>query len=224
MILRERLGSVRLSSKSEKTVADLAIAQPVVVLIHGLAAHRALMIPLSRFLYRHKFATHRYGYRSLLSSIEQHAAQFRDFLDRLNNSESVSEIHIVAHSLGCIVTRAALLESSPTKLNRIVMLAPPNAGSATAEFLSRRLIPFCKTLRQLSNSETSFVNGLPQPRGLEIGVVAAWYDHVVSRKSSHLEDASDEVVVFSGHNGLLVRPASFRQVLKFLQTGRFAEV
>ena len=198
--------------------------KPLVVLIHGLAAHRNLMWPLDWYLRRAGFATTRFGYRSLLGSIEQHAERFRQRLDELNQSGEHAVMHVVAHSMGSIVTRQALLHSHPDHLQRVVMLAPPNQGSPVANFLSRRIVPFCHTLGQLSDAEGSFVRQLPEPAGLEIGIIAASYDHVIPHRNSTLQCLTDRVTVFSGHNGLLIRRSSFRQVVQFLKTGQFARL
>ena len=197
---------------------------PLVVLIHGWAAHRNLMWPLDWYLRRAGFTTTRFGYRSLFGSIEQHADRFRQRLVELDQSGRYSSIHIVAHSMGSIVTRQAFLHSHPDRMQRVVMLAPPNQGSPVAKFLARRIAPFCHTLGQLSDAEGSFVRQLPEPDGLEIGVIAASYDHVIPYPNSSLRCLADRVTVFSGHNGLLIRRSCFRQVVQFLNTGRFARL
>lgn len=192
----------------------------LVILIHGLAAHPFLLWPLSWRLRKSGFKTRAFGYRSLFWSIESHAQSFERFLATCASDPKIKNIHIVAHSMGAIVTRQALLYKKPEKLGRIVMLAAPNQGSPTAKVLGY-LLPFCKTLRQLSNHAGSFVCNLPEPDGLEIGIVAAKHDRVIPEPNSHLQNESDHVSIFSGHNGLLVRPAAARQIDVFLKYGRF---
>jgi triacylglycerol esterase/lipase EstA (alpha/beta hydrolase family) len=197
-------------------------ATPTVVLIHGLSANRLLMMPLAWRLQRAGFKTRTFGYFSSIGSIEWHAKRLGKFLARLDRDSVVAEIHIVSHSLGGIVTRQALLDSTPGKVRRLVMLAPPNQGSPAASLLSTYIVPFCKTLRQIASREGSFVRELPEPIGIEIGVVTASYDFVVPKESASLNCQTDNVTVFSGHNGLLVRKTAAKQTIEFLSTGKFS--
>jgi hypothetical protein len=62
------------------------------------------------------------------------------------------------------------------------------------------------------------------PRDLELGIIAAAYDRVVSVRNTHLESETDHVVLPSGHGQLLFRSDVAEQVLSFLRDGRFAVV
>ncbi len=194
----------------------------LVVLIHGLAAHRALMLPLSWQLQKCGFEVRRFGYRSLFGSIEDHAVRFRKLLDELDAESDVSELLLVSHSMGGIVARQAMLESYPKKLRRWVMLTPPNQGSPVATFMASRLLPFCRTLGQLTDRENSFVRNLPEPPpGVEIGIIAASHDRVIPDGNARLKNATAELTLASGHNGVLVRPSVARHVIQFLKQGHF---
>ena len=195
----------------------------MVVLIHGIGGHWLLMKPLEWHLQQAGFNTETIGYRSWLGSIQQHAKQLKICLETLQNDPKIDAIHIVSHSMGSILVRQVLLHHDFEKLQRIVMLSPPNHGSLAARLLSI-LPPFCfsKTLKQISNHKNSFVRTLPQPTGdHQIGIIMASYDLVVPSKSSHLEYEQDHTTIFSGHNGLLVRPNSARKTIEFLKHGCF---
>ena len=195
-------------------------SKPHVVLIHGLAGHWFLMWPLAWQIKKLGFTTSTFGYRSWFRSIEHHALRFKARLEKLEQDPTVEAIHIVAHSMGSIVTRQAILDSRFSKLQRIVMLGPPNQGSPMAKFLGY-ILPFCKTLRQVSNRSNSFVKRLPEPQSVEVGIVAAQYDRVIPEPNSHLANESDHICIFSGHNGLLIRPVAMKQVASFLEHGKF---
>lgn len=216
-----------------------------VVLIHGLGAHRILMWPLAWYLNRKGLVATTFGYSSWWWSIEHHANRFREKLQRLEEDPAVESFGIVAHSMGSVVTRQALLvgclgESSSnssslsdsesrsqssaqpfSKLSRVVLLGPPNQGSPSARRLGK-ILPFCKTVRQISDHPESFVRNLPPPNGVEVGIIAASYDLVIPERNSHLATEKDHLSIFSGHNGLLVRPSVLRQVVEFLAHGWFS--
>lgn len=191
-----------------------------VVLIHGLAGHRAVMWPLARHLHRAGFQTSRFGYRSFFHSIEAHANRLADKLAELEASSDVDSFHLVAHSMGSIVARQAILTRPSEKLRRIVMLAPPNQGTPAATLLGY-IFPFSRTIHQVNHRKSSFVNELDDPVDVEIGIVAGRYDLVVPGPNSHLPTETDHTTIFSGHSGLLVRPAAARRVVEFLKNGRF---
>jgi hypothetical protein len=202
----------------------------IVVLIHGLAAHRWMMLPLAWHLGQNQYQPHLFGYRSLLGTIETHAIRFQETLQRIQRRFPERHLHIVAHSMGCIITRQALLFDIPDNLQRIVMITPPNQGSPVAAKLSEMTNGWCRTLGQLSDSENSFVRSLPDlkphegARYPEIGILAASYDFVIPRENVNLAAQKDLVVVFGGHNGMLVRPAAFRQIRHFLSYGQFSHL
>ena len=191
-----------------------------VVLIHGLAASRPLMWPLAWQIGRHGFSTSNFGYPSCWWSIEHHARKLASHLTKLDSNPEIESVYVVAHSMGGIVTSQAVLNSKLEKLQRIVMLGSPNRGSPVAKALGV-VLPFCKTLQQLSDRPDSYVMGLDEPEGVEVGIVAAQHDRVIPEPSSHLKCEADHISVFSGHNGLLVRPTAIRFVTNFLKYGKF---
>ena len=217
---RNRVSSIPVPFMNETTRQQEKPRPAHVVLIHGLGGSPIVLRPLAYRIRRCGYTTSTFGYSSWRKSIEHHATSFRRHLDRIESDSAIDRFHIVAHSMGSIVTRQALLDSPASKLGRIVMLGAPNQGSPVARLLGN-VLPFCKTLRQISNHPSSFVRNLPEPQSVEIGIVAARHDRVIPENNSHLSTESDHVVLFSGHNGLLVRPAAARQVVSYLNNGHF---
>lgn len=210
--------------QEQQTEASKTSRQAVIV-THGLASHWSLMLPLVWRIRRSGFSAINHGYRSFFKTVPQHAHSLLERLRKINRDDQYDQVHIVAHSLGAIITRQALLEIERSgerldKLRRVVMLSPPNAGSAAAERLSY-LVPLSETVRQLSNRNQSFVREMDEPRVAEIGIIEASYDFVVPSTTAQLSTQADHVQVYSGHNGLLVRPAAAKQVVAFLQNGQF---
>lgn len=194
-----------------------------VVLLHGIASTKYMLAPLAGRLRGHGFDTELYGYFSLRGSIRDIGARFATKLHRVAERYPDQTIHVVAHSMGSIVTRCALLSGVPESLGRIVMVGPPNRGSHVA----RRLVPrygwFSQTLTELSDTPDSFVNALPRCVGShEVGIVTAKHDRVVPKGSTLLDDHADEITLPSLHTSILWRKRTARHVTRFLRTGRFA--
>jgi len=193
----------------------------LVVLVHGLGANKLLMWPLARRLARAGYRTVNWSYPSFLRTIERHGANLRELLDRLDAEPEAARIHLVAHSMGCIVARQALLSGVPRKIGRFVMLAPPNQGSPLASLfgpLTRCCFP---TIDQLARRPDSFVNRLLEPDGLEIGVIAARVDWLVGVANTHLPCQRDHIVVSGTHSLMVFQSGVAREVVEFLRQGRF---
>lgn len=193
-----------------------------VVLIHGIASTKYFLLPLAQRLRRDGFDPQLYGYFSLLGSIRDLGAQFARKLHRLAERNPDQTIHVVAHSMGSIVTRCALLDGMPDSLGRIVMIGPPNRGSHVARQLTPRLGWISPTLTELSDTPESFVNALPRSVGShEVGIVTAEHDYMVPAGSTLLDDHADEITLPSLHTSILWRTKTAEHVASFLRTGRF---
>ncbi|HUE70541.1 MAG TPA: alpha/beta fold hydrolase [Pirellulaceae bacterium] len=192
-----------------------------VVLVHGLAAHRVVMSPLERHLKPRFTQVTNWGYSSLWSRIERHGAALAKLLSELESAADIEQIHLVTHSMGGIIGRLALVEKMPTKLGRMVMVAPPNGGSHVARWLSPLLGLICPPLVQLSDHDQSFVAGLPPLTGVYVGVVAAAADELVCEQSTHLPNEADHITLPGFHSSILWFDETARQVAHFLEQGRF---
>jgi len=209
------------------TAGDSFTQQPrdlkrsAVVLVHGLAAHRLVMLPLAKRLACDFGRVVNWGYRSIWSPIAVHSDRLAEFLCKLDETDSVDAIHLVTHSMGGIVTRLALERYRPTKFGRLVMIAPPNGGSRVATFLKPWLGRVCPPINQLTDDRGSFVQSLPIPSDLEIGVIAASGDYMVKESSTHLPCEADHIVLPGLHSSVLFRRDTAEQVKSFLLGGRF---
>ncbi len=132
-------------------------------------------------------------------------------------------MHVVTHSMGAVVLRRALVDYHPAKLKRIVMLCPPNHGSFAARRLAKGMGWFSPSLRQITDSEDSYVNQLPGDIAIryEVGIVIAAGDFVVAAESTLLNGVRDTVTLPGMHSGLLFRPETGRQTVHFLNNGMF---
>lgn len=200
-----------------------------VVLVHGYLAHRAWLGLLERRLRRQGFRTVNWGYSTLFRSVREPAARLRDTLLRLSETgwetahAPMPILHLVVHSMGGIVARAALEAGVPKGLRRMVMLGTPNHGSEVARRLAPLVGAWSPPVRELSAGSDGIVHTLGTPQGLEIGVLAARYDLLVSEASTRPAAPHAFTSLPCSHSGLVMRRDAARQVSYFLANGRFLQ-
>lgn len=193
----------------------------VVVLTHGFMAHRVLLNRLSSRLRRAGWQTRVWGYESLRTSVTRHAERFADHLTELSANETINQIHLVTHSMGCIIGRMALSLTPQPKLGRFVMLTPPNRGSfvaTNAVGLFGRLFP---PVAELATTPDSLVNKLADPAGVDVGVIAAAKDALVDLESTRLGTPHDHITLPCMHSAVLFRKDAADLVDAFLKNGSF---
>ena len=121
----------------------------VFLLLHGLMRTSSSMKPveeemLARLGQKERadsVAIIRFGYASTRSTIASHAQAFRELVENLPGKPRVK---ISGHSLGNIVTRLAIAQWTEQgdpqgilkRIDRVVMIGPPNQGSSFAKRLS----------------------------------------------------------------------------------------
>ncbi len=209
------------SGRSPDVAVDARAPVELVVLVHGLFRTQRSMRSHSRALERAGFATRRFGYRSWRGRLAVHAAALARELVRWAADPGVARIHVVGHSLGNLVARAALGVEPLAKLGRVVMLVPPNHGSPVARWLSAWLGGMVPVLRELSDGPSGAASGLPSLGDLTVGVIAARFDHLVREASTHLQAERDHVLVTATHTSVLRSGRVQRLVIEFLRDGRF---
>jgi len=192
-----------------------------VVLVHGFLANALMLTVLARRLRRRGYASEIWGYRNMCCSLLVHAERFASVLRRLDAAPGVSRIHLVTHSMGCIIGRAALGIERPGKLGRFVMLAPPNRGSFVATAAAGTFGRMFRPVEELTTRDDSLVNSLPMPWGVDIGVIAAGHDALVTTESTRPDVPHDHVTVPCMHSSLLFRRDAADLVAAFLRDGRF---
>ncbi|MFO1483519.1 MAG: alpha/beta fold hydrolase [Verrucomicrobiaceae bacterium] len=218
------------SSKSTDTV----------VLIHGLGRSRRSMWMVALWL---KFCGYRVtsiGYPSrcvsIAEAVEQHLMPALAKLE----VEDGSRVHFVTHSLGGIVFRYWAARRDPAfPLGRAVLLAPPNRGSEIIDELGQwgwvrwLLGPVSAELGTDADSTPNSLGPLPPETGIIMGskdtlpvfrhLLGPESDGVVTIASSHGEGETDFTLLPTNHATIILQPAVFRAVNRFLKTGSFAE-
>ncbi|MEM1043813.1 MAG: alpha/beta hydrolase [Bacteroidota bacterium] len=209
-------------------------ADPV-LLLHGLGRTRRSMQWLARQVERAGFRTVNESYPSTCHPI---GTLVDDHVRPLFEAAHVDgrPVHAVTHSLGGILVRAYAERYGLPDGSRVVMLAPPNAGSPVADLLRERW-PFTAwcgpALRELGTGPGSVPRRLG-PVGFALGVVAGERnlfpfgrtlggasDGLVAVDSAKVEGMADFVVVPAGHSLIMRRRIVAEHVVHFLRQGRF---
>lgn len=195
-----------------------------VILLHGLAAHRWFTALLAARLRRNGYRVECWGYNAFSSTLDQLIPHFHEQLRELHNRLDDGEpVFLVGHSLGAIILRGALAGLDLPSLRRMVLLAPPNAGSRVAFHFGPWLKWISPLVEELSDREESRVRRLSRelPAGVEVGTIAAQWDALVHLDSTRLGSEQDHIILPSLHSGLLYRREAAVQVVHFLEHGRF---
>lgn len=208
-----------------------------VVLLHGLGRTDRAMQPLADALTRAGFRVHNLAYPSLAEEPEQLVAIAAEQIDAC--CVEAERLHFVTHSLGGLIARAVLARAPRSNLGRVVMLAPPNGGSAYADLIretnvssAAELVP---AIAALGTDPESFARSLPKP-DYPVGVIAGTRtvnpldpllvagpsDGAVSVASAQLAGMSDFLTVDATHSSIRRRADVHAQVITFLRTGAFA--
>lgn len=209
------------SPSASVSVSDV---KGVVVLLHGLGSTSWLMILLAYRLRLRGYHVINWGYWSFRQSlghlIPHFEQRFRNLTEELPPD---TPLQIVAHSMGSIITRSALGGLELPALRRVVLLSPPNRGSYVASWLGPYLRWLVPLIDELADRTDSFVNRIEhhfQP-DVQVGVIAAKWDYVLTEEATHLEEECDHIILPSRHSGLVLRGRVAEQIIHFLEHGLF---
>lgn len=204
-----------------------------VILLHGLARSHRSMRKLEKALQRDGFHTLNLHYPSTRHTIEALAEMV--IPSALAHCSSARRIHFVTHSLGGILLRRYLQQHAIPKLGRVVMLAPPNQGSEVAASLQRYAL-----FRRCFGPAASQLGYLPKKLGkadFELGIIAGnrglnplflhWLrtanDGTIRVEDTYLAGMQAHLTLPVSHPFIMSNKTVIRQVLSFLQTGKFAD-
>lgn len=210
--------------------------QPPVLLLHGLARTKLSMAGLGRALRRAGLRTLAHTYPSRQAGVVALADAVAAWIVATHGD---GEIDLVTHSLGGVLARHL---SGRVALRRVVMLAPPNAGSDLARAL-QEFGPF-GWLYGPAGRDVAEGKGWPDALAAEVGVIAgtrspslgnptSWVsapffgddrpnDGTVAVDETHLPGMVDFATVDASHTWIMNDPRVQAMVVRFLAEGRFA--
>jgi pimeloyl-ACP methyl ester carboxylesterase len=214
------IGCTGSADRAATTDAPAAGARELVILVHGMGRTPLSMLPLERELERAGYRVLSWGYSSYCCTIAELGARLRRDVDATRGD--AERIHFVGHSLGNILVRWVLTrEQPPAGVGRVVMLAPPNQGSLSADRYARWFGGVLKPLPELTTDSLSTVLQLPVPTNVAIGIIAAERDGKVTFAQTRLPGDAQHITVPGTHTFIMYRPETRKLVRAFLKDGKF---
>ena len=199
-----------------------------VLLVHGLWMRSIAMRWLATRLRSQAFEPHQFGYYSLLQDTDAVISRLSEILRAWPGT------HVVAHSLGGLLSLRGAALAGIERVGRIVCLGSPLAGSRAASSIIARVPAGAQLVGYNRSLLQAGIERIPEglqvgaiagcvPRGLG-GVVARFqceHDGTVAVAETRVPGLADHVVVRASHSGLMFSDAAVRQAGVFLRNGRF---
>lgn len=207
---------------------------PPVVLLHGLWRGLRAMEPMARALNREGFSTLNLPYPSTRWPIPTLVGHIRQEVGKIAGDQPVN---FITHSLGCIIARALMADSPPWQFGRVVMLAPPNAGSEIVDWATHHPLIHCllgPAGRALGSE--GFPGELPDlPKDAQAAVIMGrrgsiplfrnlleeTNDGIVSASKGKIDGLRGFTVIDADHTFIQMHPEAIRLSLHFLKTGNW---
>ncbi|MFQ5419071.1 MAG: esterase/lipase family protein, partial [Anaerolineae bacterium] len=151
--------------------------------------------------------------------------------------KTTSHIHFVTHSLGGILVRVYLEQTTLPKLGRVVMLAPPNQGSHLVDKLGN-LPGFAVINGRAATQLGTGPHHLPAQLGpvtYPVGIIAGTHsvnfflslflpganDGRVTTENTKVAGMTDYIEVPASHPFIMRHSSAIQQAVAFIQTGAF---
>jgi len=210
-----------------------------VILLHGLMRTSTSMIPIADALLEEGFIVVNQGYPSRSLPIEELSVLAVEEGLAACRRRAAERVHFVTHSLGGILVRYYLADRTIPELGRVVMLSPPNQGSALSDLIEK--FPALEDIigpagYQLGTDGDS-IPGKLGAADFDVGIITG--DHTVNPvMSAYLETPNDgkvtiESATLEGMRDFLVVPHShpfimrndkvIGQIIYFLYFGKFGK-
>lgn len=199
-----------------------------IVLLQAMGRGRASLWVLDTRLQQAGYKTVNFPFVAYGQSIDDLAQQFCSFI---RERVKTKRYHIIAHSLGNLIVRAAFRYDVPEGLCRIIMLAPPNQPAELTRVL--RDNPIYKWFTGESGQELAsdeFYRDLPIPP-TEFGIIAGTKnqsfmvkepnDGVITVESTKLEGMKDWITVPQSHTFIMNSRLVASLCISFLEHGLF---
>lgn len=207
-----------------------------VVLLHGIARTGRSMNTIEADLRKEGYQTVNITYPSTTQNLDAIVETLRGGALSDEFWAAAGEVHFVTHSMGGLVARRYLEKYPEGNVRRVVMLGPPNKGSAVADFISGW--EAYKTVYGPAGQDLTTTAATPAalPPQVEVGIIAGTHrwlaplsslllggasDGRVSVESTRLDGMKDHISMPATHSFIMYHPSVKRQVIHFLKNGSF---
>jgi triacylglycerol lipase len=208
-----------------------------VVLLHGIGLRSYVMKRLESALRADGYRTVNISYPSRRMPFEELAGKYLPAQLAKHDVARAPQLHFVTHSMGSLLVRKFIKDARPANLGRVVMIGPPNQGSAAADAAKENVLLkkfLGGNLVRLGTGEDAIVKTLG-PADFDVGIIAGAVainpvfgealgdknDGAVTIESAKLEGMKDFLVVPYSHTLMLWRTEVVDQVRAFLREGKF---
>lgn len=207
------------------------MADPTIILVHGLWMTGVEMVVLRKRLLADGFQVLQFRYRMVRRSLEHNTERLQELI----RAQGGKPVHLVGHSLGGVLSLQTLRHYPDLPVDKVVCLGSPLvdtvAGRRFVKFgIGRRMLGhtlpaaiFDQPLREWSGSQP--VGVLAGNRGVGIGQLMGRlprpHDGVVALAETCLPGISDHLALAVSHTGLVVSRVAAEQCAWFLRHGQF---
>jgi pimeloyl-ACP methyl ester carboxylesterase len=190
------------------------------------------MFYLNQYFKNLGYETHGFNYPSIRKPPAENAKKLHDFISSLD----AEEVHIIAHSLGGVVTLHMFDQFTVKQNGKVVLLGCPYKGSVVARYFDT--MPLFQRIALGKAQEGALVKHAPvwqgerplgviagnQPYGMGVSLRAIdgmAHDGSVHVKETVIENATDFTVMPVSHTSMLFDKTVAEAIEQFLQTSEF---
>ena len=226
-------------SSLEKTKAEKHLkpmSGKCVILVHGIGCSASIFRKHQAVFSKEGYTVIPFQYPSTRIKIESSA----EYLNRMITSlDGISEINIIAHSMGGLVSRAWFAKYTDPRMNRFIMMGTPNKGARLAKrfhnFSAFRLLlgPAGEQMAVLTKKNAKIQKQFAVPQ-MEFAIIAGGKnDHKgystlipgdddgrVSTESAKLSGAADFCQVSCQHMSLINNTKVVEMCKNFIAIGK----
>lgn len=236
MLIRKILLSIFLFSIGCTHIPIQEGGEDAVIVIHGFARRARSMNKIAKKIHQSGYEVRNVDYDSIHQSIDEIKEEvFTKFDQYIADSQS-REIHFIGHSLGGLLVRAYLDQTTVKNLGSVVLMGAPNKGSQLVnQYEDKWYFSWLgPAVFELKVGGSQFLKELKAPY-YKVGVIAGSkpyskfsagmlegdHDGLVTVESTKLKGMHDFIVIDVNHSRMKRDPRVIEQVIYFLKHGQF---